>query len=202
MNTPERISEIVKDINLKIDALNSCGKAALFIVTGENGAGKTVFSKKLLCDLAFAQSFNLGVVTKTIRHLHKNQVSSLENFVDEDTDALFTEIIEFSCGEYQKTGVNVLIDGVQIDTETLQKNDDVLGGVILRASAATRTVRGANPTTHFNRKLQIDPQTDDRHYVANDKFIAITNEGTLDDTYEKILQALDNLLKEKLHAIA
>ena len=197
-----KISSIEKTILSKINELNDLGVAAIFSVTGGNGTGKTHMAKYMLTYLLFHQSFNLGLVTKTIRCLtDAGDVTVLENFRNESIDKIFTHIIQYSCSEYQNNGVNVLIDGVQIDTVALREDSSILGGVILDVSVPKRIHRNNKPSTHFKRKLAIHSTTDVRRYFDNDKFKTINNDGDFLETYQAVLEQLDYLLDKKLNEI-
>lgn len=190
-------------ITRKINDLNSNGIAVIFAISGGNGTGKTRLSKEILTKLAFHQSFNLGLITKTIRCLtDTNGVTILENFRNAKVDGLFSHIIQYSCAEYQRNGVNVLIDGVQIDTVKLNDDSNILGGVVLEVSNDIKLRRNDKPTTHFKRKLTIHSQTDVRRYAENERFKSINNDGDFDNLYQSVLNWLENLLDRKLKEVS
>lgn len=183
----------------KMAELNRRDVAVIFAVTGGNGTGKTHLAKQLLTNLPFHQSFNLGQVTKTIRCLtDMNDVTMLENFRDARADALFLRVIQYSSREYQRNGVNVLIDGVQIDSEALRDDTAILGGIILDVAKPIRLQRNDRPTTHFKRTLAVQSDTDTPEYVENDDFRIIDNNGSFNETYYAALEWLDTLLDRKL----
>lgn len=189
-------------IMTKMAELNRRDFAVIFAVTGGNGTGKTHLAKRLLANLPFHQSFNLGLVTKTIRCLtDMNDVTMLENFRDVRADALFLRVIQYSCDEYQRNGVNVLIDGVQIDSEVLGDDTAILGGIILNVAKPIRLQRNDRPTTHFKRTLVVQSEADMPHYVENEGFRAIDNSGSFDETYRATLEWLDRLLDKKLDEV-
>ena len=194
-----RVSSKVDAITSKINELNNLGIAAMFVVTGANGTGKTHLAKRLLTELPFHQSFNLGLITKTIRFLTDSKdVTVLENFRNERVDVLFTHIIKYSCSEYQRNGVNVLIDGVQIDTVALNDDSNILGGIILDVNDQEKLLRNDKPTTHFKRKLAIHSATDVRRYIENDTFKIIRNDGDFQETYYLALEWIEYLVDKKL----
>lgn len=195
----DEILHYEKVISLHMEELNSRGYAVIFAITGENGTGKTHFAKKILTRLPFYQSFNLGLITKTIRCLtDMNDITMLENFRDLKVDQLFSRIIQYACAEYQKNGVNVLIDGVQIDSVELNNDSNILGGVILEVSHDAKRVRNDKPTTHFKRKLEIHAATDVRRYMSNEGFLIVDNNGDFMETYDNILRKLNQLLVAKM----
>lgn len=198
----EYIETIEGSIASKMQQLNDLGYAVIYAITGGNGTGKTHLSKQILTRLPFHQSFNLGLVTKTIRCLtDAHEVTILENFKNQDVDTLFSHIIEYACHEYQHNGVNVLIDGVQIDTLKLRSNRDIIGGVILEVSEATRLQRNDKPTTHFKRKLAIHAETDVRRYIETNKFAIVDNDDDFTHTYVQVLKYLGLLLDKKIREV-
>lgn len=191
-----------KQIADKINLLNTQGKAVIFVVTGGNGTGKSVIAKNLLTHLPFHQSFNLGAITKTIRFLNEDlTVSQLENFTDKNIDNLFTPIVQYSCQEYQKNGVNVIVDGVQINTRSQEWYGLVTGGVILTVERDIKLQRNDFPDTHFKRKIDIQI-TDQYRYEANDLFLAVDNSSTFVETYNDVLRTLDQLLTSQIETIS
>lgn len=187
-------------IAAKITELNHLNFAVIFAVTGGNGVGKTHLAKHLLTQLPFHQSFNLGLITKTIRCLtDMDNVTMLENFRDTQVDKLFLHIIQYACAEYQRNGVNVLIDGVQVDSVALHDDDHILGGIILDVEESIKLQRNDRPTTHFKRKLAIHSETDMRRYIQNDSFKVIANNNDFSKTYQATLEWFNVLLDRKLN---
>jgi Ni2+-binding GTPase involved in maturation of urease and hydrogenase len=188
-----------EQIALKMKQLNDDGKAVIFVIAGANGAGKTRLCREVLTKLPFYQSFNLGLITKTIRCLTDMQeVSMLENFESENAERIFTRVIQYSCKEYQKNGVNLVIEGVQIDCKTLQDDENILGGVVLEVKDSIKNERNNRPDTHFKRKLEVDSGVDMPTYRTNDHFVMINNDGNFIQTYTNVLGTLEGLLDEKL----
>ena len=189
---------LTSEISNKIKLLNANNSAVIFIVTGGNGTGKSVITKQLLCDLPFHQSFNLGAVTKTIRFLNEDIiVSKLENFNDKNIDNLFTPIVQYACAEYQKNGVNIIIDGVQIDTKSHNWKNLITGGVILSVENGIKQERSNFSDTHFNRKIDLQI-TDDYNYVQTPYFININNGLSFVSSYNKVLEVLNTALDRQL----
>jgi hypothetical protein len=188
---------LLASIEDKMRLLNAKHKAVIFVVTGPNGAGKTAITKQLLTALPFHQTFNLGAVAKTIRYIYQDEgTTRLENFTNKKITNLFTPIVQFACREYQKNGVNVIIDGVQIDTLSPEWSGLIAGGIILDVDKETRINRNHFPDTHFNRKLEIS-LTDHCEYVDSELFVTINNSGALNETFNAILQSLDNALDKE-----
>ena len=190
-----------QEITRKMRLLNKHGVAVIFIVTGGNGTGKSVIAKSLLTRLPFHQSFNLGAITKTIRFLNEDvTVSKLENFDDKHIDNLFTPIVQYSCCEYQRNGVNVIVDGVQIDTKSKSWSSLITGGVILNVNTRVRLLRNDLPDTHFKRKIDISI-TDHYEYKPSDLFYEVDNSHSFEETYLKVLDILDSALTKQLIAL-
>ena len=183
-----------RQVSNKIKLLNRQKVAVIFIVTGGNGTGKSVMTKRLISGLPFHQSFNLGAVTKTIRYLNKSLVvSRLENFEDSKIQNLFTPIVQSACVEYQNNGVNVIIDGVQIDTKSKKWSSLATGGVVLSVEGTLKAKRNNYPDTHFKRKLDI--RISDNHtYHPSDFFVTIDNNFSFSSSYVTVLEVLDNAL--------
>lgn len=191
-------NKTLDEIARKIKTLNSKGVAVIFIVTGPNGSGKTVIAKKLLTDLPFHQSYNLGVVAKTIRYIFNDaKVTRLENFTNEKITSLFTPIIQFACKEYSKNGVNVVIDGVQIDTDDQNWLRLVSGGVVLTVNEEVKLTRNQFPETHFKRQIELS-LSDNVTYPKSPMFTTINNSGELTDTYKDVLVALKEHLDKAI----
>lgn len=189
---------LIKSIQEKMDRLNAQNKAVIFVVTGPNGSGKTVFTKQLLASLPFHQSFNLGAVAKTIRYIYDDEdFTRLENFTNKKTTDFFTPIVQFSCGEYQRNGVNVIVDGVQIDTSSKKWKHLITGGVVLEVDNETRILRNKHPETHFNRKMRFE-QADKIRYSSSDTFVFINNNKTKKSTFRKLLTVLSSQLDRQL----
>ncbi len=188
---------LLTSIEDKMRLLNAKHKAVIFVVTGPNGAGKTAITKQLLTALPFHQTFNLGAVAKTIRYIYQDEgTTRLENFTNKKITNLFTPIVQFACREYQKNGVNVIIDGVQIDTLSPEWSGLIAGGIILDVDKDTRINRNHFPDTHFNRKLEIS-LSDHCEYVDSELFVTINNSGALSETFNAILRLLDNALDKE-----
>jgi hypothetical protein len=186
------------DLGLRMRLLNDRGMAVIFIITGPNGSGKTVLTKRLLTALPFHQTFNLGAITKTIRYMfHDAETTRLENFKNDKTTSLFTPIVQFACAEYQRNGVNVIIDGVQIDTSSEQWSEIVTGGAILEVSDAMKVQRNNKPETHFNRSMELH-LTNDCSYSPSDIFRIINNNGSIDSAFNDILAVLSECLDRQL----
>lgn len=183
----------------RILRLNEHKHAAIFMVTGINSAGKTTFTRRLLSELPFYQSANLGVVSKMIRLLRPDiPVTELENFDGNEASRIFRDAQRLMIDSYFDTGVNTLFDGVQIDPVDFAQHPHVLGGVVLNVPERLLLERGNHPDTHFNRGLKRVPtanyQTD-----LEGKFAMIDNTGTKDETFIQILRHLDARTTEVLH---
>lgn len=184
-----------KDINEKITLLNTRGIAIIFVVTGNNSSGKTVLTRLLIQKLNFYQSVNLGLASKLIRVLRPDlKFSELENFAGSSVE-IFKEIINAIINFYQNTGVNLIIDGVQVDTRGLSNNDSILGGVILNVNESVAIQRGQYPETHFNRKIK---KLKNIKYFHGSKFLALSNNYALNETYKAVLKHIGFLLDERL----
>jgi len=185
-------------INKKIDMINKRGKAIIFLVAGNNSSGKTTITLELLRHLNFYQSINLGLASKIIRHFRRDlAIDDLENFDGDEASNLFRNMVDFIVDSYQNTGVNIIIEGVQIDTEALSENSSVTGGIILDIDPQKATERGNKPKTHFKRDLAkkgLKKVT----YVPNNKFKRVNNNGSIADTYKAVLKHLDKLLDMEL----
>ena len=187
-------------IEQKMIQLNGQHQAVIFVLTGANGTGKTVMSKRLLTSLPFHQTFNLGAVTKTIRYIYQDaETTRLENFTDEKITKLFTPIVQFACNEYQKNGVNVIVDGIQIDPSSLLWSHNITGGVVLKVNSKIKNRRNHYPVTHFNRAMDLHV-SDNYTYRSSDKFVNLDTKGQIDDTFDKILQVLSDQLDKQLSA--
>lgn len=188
----------VSSIEQKIRLLNKRHQAAIFIVTGPNGTGKTVLTKRLLTILPFHQTFNLGAIAKTIRYVYQDaRTTRLENFSSQKITKLFTPIVQFACGEYQKNGVNVLIDGVQIDTASDKWSELITGGIVLQVDQNIKYQRNQKAETHFNRKMEIS-LSDHYHYQLSDQFAVIDNNDNFTKTFNAALKVLDEQLSRQL----
>ena len=189
---------IIRDINNKINKLNSLGFAVIFMIGGNNSSGKSTVSKQLLCNCSFIQSVNLGVISKMIRCFRKDfLVSSIENFNEATVQSLFDRIIDFFANHYYCAGVNTIFEGVQINSRYLSKNKFVTGGVLLDVSKETAIRRGNFPNTHFKRKLA---QSDVVKLVFNEdlKFKVVDNEHDLPHTMSTVYEHLNYLLTNEL----
>ncbi len=186
------------NINGKIKQLNRLGKPAIFVVTGNNSSGKTTITRKLIRDYNFYQSINLGVASKMVRFFRPDINSTeLENFEGKKSSDIFMGLIEIIINSYTNSGVNIIIDGVQVNTHRLFNNPKVLGGVILEIKPSLAIKRGNKSKTHFNRVLTINKL---KHitYEANKKYILINNEAKISNTYRNVVLHLDYLLTKKL----
>ncbi|GIW59211.1 MAG: hypothetical protein KatS3mg087_0277 [Patescibacteria group bacterium] len=187
------------EIDEKIKKLNDLGLPVIFIVTGNNSAGKTTFTKKLLQNFDFYQSINLGIISKMIRFFRPDIDSSeLENFDGNEASKIFKDLLDFIIDTYVKTGVNIVVEGVQIDTDELEKNDFILGGVVLEVDTNIAMKRGDKPATHFSRSIQ-EHHLKQVHYISNAKFKIVNNNGNSEQTFEEIMLHLNNILDMKLH---
>lgn len=194
-------SILISSVGRKMRELNAHHVAVIFVVTGPNGTGKTVLTKRLLTDLPFHQTFNLGAVAKTIRYIYQDEeVSRLENFTNKKITRLFTPIVQFACREYQKNGVNVIVDGVQIDTGSPKWDEHVIGGVVLSVKDEVKFQRNQHPETHFNRKMDLHI-TDNCEYTSSDLFEQIDNTGSFDETYRRVLEYLSDSLDKRWDVI-
>ena len=188
-------------ISSKISFLNDNKIAVIYVLTGSNGSGKSVLEKKILNNLPFHQTFNLGAVTKTIRFMNRElKVTSLENFEEKRINELFTPIVQFSCEEYMKNGVNVIIDGVQINTSSPKWKNSITGGAILRVTPELKLMRGSYTDTHFNRRINTK-YLEEYNYRDSRCFITIDNNGTLEETYKNLLESLNELMDLKLKGL-
>jgi len=187
-----------RKINEQINQLNQEGKAVVFIITGNNSAGKTALTLKLLKNLYFYQSINLGLASKIIRFFREDlAVNDLENFNGGKASDIFRRIVDFIAQSYQETGVNIIIDGVQIDTERLLESPNIIGGVILVVDEAIAVKRGENPETHFKRKIS-EKGLKNIEYFENRKFRKVNNNGNIERTYQETIDYLQKLLTEEL----
>lgn len=188
----------VNIINTRIKELNKYDVPAIFIITGNNSTGKTTFTKKLIQKIDFYQSVNLGIISKMIRFFDPAITpSELENFNGNKASLVFKKLVDFMVEFYSNTGVNIIIEGVQIDTRQLLKNKKVLGGVILKVTPGLACQRGNDPETHFKRSLK-EHQLKKVHYMENERFKLIDNNGDIEKTFGEILLHLDTLLCLKL----
>jgi len=189
---------LIKKINLEIIEYNKKGKPVIFVICGKNCSGKTVLSCSLLKKIDFYQSVNLGIISKMIRFFKKDILSEeFENFNGNRASNIFKNLVDFIIDCYAKTGVNIIIEGVQIDTESVQKNEKVLGGVILDIKPALLEKRGEKPETHFKRSTE-NSRIKTVKYIPTSKFILVDNNGRFKNTVDKTLYHLDYLLKERL----
>lgn len=193
MNAP-----LVPSIAHKMRLLNEQCQAVIFIITGPNGSGKTVFTKRLLTELPFHQTFNLGAVAKTIRYVYGDEkITRLENFTNKKTAGFFTPIVQFSCSEYQKNGVNVVVDGVQIDTGSKKWKGLITGGIVLNVEDELRVLRNQHPETHFNRAMELT-LSDRIQYSSSEMFVTLDNNMSKEDTFSSILAVLSSQLDRQL----
>jgi hypothetical protein len=124
--------------------------------------------------------------------------TSLENFASPIARNTFKEFVDFTIEEYCKNGVNLIIEGVQIDTERLFTNSNVLGGVILQTSKTNQVKWGKNPPTHFKREMSTT-QITKVNYEENKKFKKLNNnldfKLVITNTYEHLNELLDTEMK-------
>lgn len=184
--------DLIKKINRKILSQNKEGRAIIFFITGLNSTGKTTISRYLIRNLEFFQTINLGIVSKLIRFFIKEEEhSKLENFSSFRSKKLFSEIIDFIIDHYYNSGVNIIIEGVQIDPGHLEKNKKVTGGIILSVKDDIIYSRNINPTSRFKRVLK---KIEKHDYIENNKFIKIENNLNVLRTFKQILLSLDRLI--------
>jgi hypothetical protein len=189
---------ITDTLNKKIALLNSLGVPVVFIVTGNNSSGKTTFTRKLIQEIRFYQSINLGLASKLIRFFKpKLDVDKLENFKDPKIAKVFDDLTDFISAHYYQTGVNTIIEGVQIDTQKFLDNESVIGGVILDVPEHVALSRGRYPETHFKRKLD---RLTNIEYIQNEKFARISNER-LGDTFDQVIDHLNKLVDQKIRSL-
>ena len=192
------MDEVNQEINQKIHYLNKKGFPVIFMITGNNSAGKTRLAKELIKNLDFYQTINLGLASKLVRYFRPDiDVSNLENLNGNEAAEIFKDLVGFIIDFYSKTGVNVIIEGVQIDTIKFSKDYPILGGVILEVSEKLAIQRGNHPETHFLRKLE----RKDLKRIAYEEttlFRKINNDGNFDDTYKVTLDHINKLLDNKI----
>lgn len=169
-----------RQLSRKIKRRNVSGSAVIFIITGVNGSGKSTLAKRLLNNLPFVQSLNLGFINKTWRFSNITASRSL-----------FTKIIKYFAMDYQKNGVNVIIDGTQIDCEQLSLDNDITGGVILCLPNILRLERNKSPKTHFNRTIW---QNSTQRFTPTNKIIEMPNGGSINHTYIQTLNFLNHII--------
>lgn len=185
-------------INRKINDLNKKGFPVIFMITGNNSSGKTKLTNQLIKDLDFYQTINLGLASKLVRYFRPDiDASQLENFNGNEATKIFNDLIEFIVDSYTKTGVNVIIEGVQIDTSKYSEDSRILGGVILEVDESTAVERGKMPETHFLRKLNIK-DLKRISYEDNALFQRIDNNNSFEEAYKAVLSHIDKLLNEKI----
>lgn len=186
------------EINRKINVLNKKGYPVIFMITGNNSSGKTKLTNQLIKDLNFYQTINLGLASKLVRYFRPDiDATHLENFNGNEASRIFKDLIEFIVDSYTKTGVNVIIEGVQIDTEKYSKDSRILGGVILGVDESTAVERGNMPETHFLRKLDIK-DLKQISYEDNALFQRIDNNNSFEEAYKAVLSHIGKLLNEKI----
>lgn len=185
-------------INRKIQYLNKKGVPVIFMVTGNNSSGKTRLTNELIKTLDFYQTINLGLASKLVRYFRPDiDASHLENFNGNDATKIFNDLIELIIDSYSNTGVNVIIEGVQIDTAKHSKDPRILGGVILEVDQSKAIQRGINPETHFLRKLK-KKDLKRIKYEENTLFRKIDNNNSFADTYKTALDHIGKLLDDKI----
>lgn len=188
------ICDLIKTINKK-------GYPVIFIVTGNNSSGKTTVTRLLLQRLPFYQTINLGLVSKIIRFFRKDlHVNELENFESKEANHLFEQIIDFIIDHYFDKGVNIILEGVQINTEKLLPNNRLIGGIILRVDDFNRITRNKTSLTHKIRS-KTPNLIENITYIPNRKFEIVDNNGLIDDTYSCVLRTITTQLEEYLSYI-
>ncbi len=186
-----------------MNRLNIVGSPVIFFVTGLNWTWKTVLTKELLRHFNFYQTYNLGLISKTIKYFRPDlNIDSIDNFNDKDTVmSIFTELIELQIISYYQTGVNVIFEGVQIDTQALAQMSKVTWGIILTSNQKIALERWNKPETHFKRELCAEDLLDIKEsmeYQENGKFLVVNNDGVLNETLKLILDHLEKLLIKQL----
>lgn len=195
MTIKKEESKLIRNINSKIRELNKKGIPVIFFITGNYSTGKTFFTKKLFKSLAFYQTVNLGIVTKVVRFFRPDInmfPSNNKFFANEEWNNLFNKIIDNLISSYVENGVNVIFEGVQVDTDFLSSKPQVTGGIILHTDLATAKTRGKNPSTHFKRKVS---DLKSIKYSENEKFKIVNNNQNKEDTFEQVLRHLDRLIE-------
>lgn len=191
-------SFLIGNLNKKIEDVNALGVPLIFCITGTNSSGKTIITKKLITLLNFYQVFNLGAVSKIIRIIRPTEEHSfLENFSSSSANDFYRDVVEFNINHYADTGVNLLIEGVQIDTKYLSELPNLFGGVILDVTKDIAITRGRNPKTHFKRVIK-ENEFQQFSYPETEKFKLVDNTKTLDNTLTAIFQHLNDLLDKKI----
>lgn len=188
---------LLKSINKKIILLNSLGVPVVLLVTGNNAAGKTRISKALFRELNLYHHINLGIISKMIRYFRPELTpDSLENF-GEQANQTFLELINLIIEHYFTVGVNIVIEGVQINPRDYVTNPKVLGGIILDAADETLVQRGRFPETHFKREINYN-ELHREVYEENEKFKKLNNNKTIEDTLEAALEHINILLDKAI----
>jgi hypothetical protein len=182
-----------------MQALNRADFPVIFLITGNNCSGKTTMARRLTRELPFSQSVNLGLVSKLIRFFLPEIPHEAENFDHPIPVDLFPRIVDFMVNSYYDTGVNVIIEGVQIDPQRLLDNDYAIGGAILVAPEPVLLARGEYPETHFKRKIRTLSNV---VYLPNRKFAAIDNSGCFDDTFAQVVMHLETLVDSSLERLS
>lgn len=108
---------------------------------------------------------------------------------------LFNKIIENLVASYIESGVNVIFEGVQIDTNFILQKPEITGGVILNTDLSIAEDRGDKPKTHFNRKVS---NLMEIKYIENQKIKIVDNNKSQEYTFEQILTHLNKLLESQL----
>ncbi|MFH1561094.1 MAG: AAA family ATPase [Patescibacteria group bacterium] len=198
MNTDVTEENLIRTVNSRIQVLNKKKIPVIFLITGNNSTGKTTLAKLLLQKLDFVQTVNLGIVSKLMRFFRPNiQGEVLENFDSPLARKLFVDIVDFIIDHYYEAGVNLLIDGVQIDTNHLKDNSKIVGGVILRVDDEKLIARLKHSKTRFNRRLAPVFLSQDFDYQKNKRFRFVDNNGDPETLLETVLVSLDELLSKK-----
>lgn len=187
-------------INQKIKKLNQAGIPAIFLVTGNNSSGKTIITKNLIRDLNFHQTINLGLISKTIRFLQPNFKSDkFDNFNGVGTHVIFDDIISNMISSYWKTGVNAIIEGVQVNTQKFSLDERILGGIVLSVRLDRTLKRDQKPETHFNRIITGKSMKRINYIInKNNKFKIIDNNGSIENSLNVTIKHLEQLLDEML----
>lgn len=183
---------LIKEIKRNINKLNKIGVPIIFLVTGNNSCGKTTFSRSLIRNFNFSQTVNLGIISKLIRFFKPEiNCSNLENFSNKEIEILFKNLTDFIINHYSEKGVNLIIEGVQLDTLHLEKNKQVTGGIILDVEKEISISRGQNPDTRFKRSLK---KIKNRTYFETEKFKIIDNNKNIHTSFRRVLNHLNCLL--------
>lgn len=189
---------VIIKVNLKIKRLNELGIPIIFLVGGTNSTGKTTITRLLIQKCLFYQSVNLGIVSKLLRYLNPEiPFDNLENSRQSGIQDTYSKLITFMIKNYWNSGVNLIIEGVQVDTNVFNRNSMVIGGVLLLTNQTLAVKRGYMPRTHFRRTITYNEDLD-INYTEYQNFIFVDNNGSLSSTFYHVLIHLNNILGEKI----